>query len=573
MLRSIIKFKLKRFFLLLLAMIFLLSLAGKADAATLSFSPSAASVSVGNIVSVKVVVNTSGEAINNAEATIQFPSDLLEVVSVSKSSSIFSLWVEEPTFSNSSGTIKFNGGVANPGFNGRNGSIASITFKAKTPGAASLLFADAAVRKNDGLGTNILSDIQVAVINVSQSPLIVPEIVSDTNAPEITSATHPDKTLWYANKNPEFRWALPAGALAVRTGISKSSSIVPSIVYEPPISRKMVENLTDGTYYFALQIKTGDGWGKVGRYKINVDTTPPEAFAITFPHGKSTLEPQPVILFDTKDGGAGISHYDIRINDGGPDRKGPTANSNPYPLPSQKPGNYLVKVSAFDRAGNRTDAEEKFTIESIKAPEITCCINDIESGDLVRIRGLTYDNATVQINVWQNKELLATDQTSSNSAGVFNGLVTKRLPPGKYAITVSVTDQRGAQSNESEPAEFQVKSSFFKEITLLFLDYLGKIIIVALFLIGAIISFWYLYIKTMKKLKQFRSKEKEIEKTTAKSFNLLRKDINTHIERLKKAQSKRQLTSEEILFLEEFEETLTEAESVIEKGMQEISDS
>jgi len=50
----------------------MLSFTEEALAATLSFSPSPASVSVGNIVSVKVVVNTSGEAINNAEALFNF---------------------------------------------------------------------------------------------------------------------------------------------------------------------------------------------------------------------------------------------------------------------------------------------------------------------------------------------------------------------------------------------------------------------------------------------------------------------------------------------------------------------
>ena len=94
------KFQLRHFLPLFIFTAFFLSFTEQALAATLSFSPSTANVSVGNIVSVKVVVNTLGEAINNAEVNIQFPSDLLEVVSVSKSSSVFSLWVEEPIFSN-----------------------------------------------------------------------------------------------------------------------------------------------------------------------------------------------------------------------------------------------------------------------------------------------------------------------------------------------------------------------------------------------------------------------------------------------------------------------------------------
>ncbi len=112
----------------------------KSNAATLSLAPSTSTVTVGNIVSIGVKVNTQGKYINNGEVVIQFPTDLLEVISISKSSSIFSLWVEEPSFSNATGRISFNGGVANPGFNGSSGTIASITFKAKKAGSASLIY-------------------------------------------------------------------------------------------------------------------------------------------------------------------------------------------------------------------------------------------------------------------------------------------------------------------------------------------------------------------------------------------------------------------------------------------------
>lgn len=128
----------------------------KINAATLSISPNSATVSVGKTVSVKVFVDTEGKSINNGEATILFPVDILDVVSITKGSSIFTLWVEEPKFSNTTGKISFNGGVPNPGFIGQNGYIATITFKAKNQGTASIVFSDGAVRENDGLGTDIL---------------------------------------------------------------------------------------------------------------------------------------------------------------------------------------------------------------------------------------------------------------------------------------------------------------------------------------------------------------------------------------------------------------------------------
>jgi hypothetical protein len=138
----------------------------KINAATLSISPNSTTVSVGKTVAVKVYVNTEGKSINNGEAAIQFPVDMLDVVSITKSSSIFTLWVEEPVFSNVTGKISFNGGVPNPGFTGQSGYIVTITFKAKKQGIASVIFSDGAVRENDGLGTDILVGKSGSSINI-----------------------------------------------------------------------------------------------------------------------------------------------------------------------------------------------------------------------------------------------------------------------------------------------------------------------------------------------------------------------------------------------------------------------
>jgi len=140
------------------------------DAATLSFLPASPKVSVGDIVSVLVMVSTGGTAVNNAEGTILFPPDLLEVESINKSSSIFNLWIEEPEFSNYSGKISWNGGLPNPGFSGDGGEIMSVTFRAKSAGTASVMFSDPAVLANDGLGTNVLSGQSGAQITISAAP-------------------------------------------------------------------------------------------------------------------------------------------------------------------------------------------------------------------------------------------------------------------------------------------------------------------------------------------------------------------------------------------------------------------
>ena len=111
-----------------------------AQAASLYFSPSSGSYAVGSPITLNVYVSSADQAMNAASGVISFPSDKLEVTSLSKTGSIFTLWVQEPSFSNSVGAVNFEGIVLNPGFTGSGGKVLSITFKTKVAGNAPLTF-------------------------------------------------------------------------------------------------------------------------------------------------------------------------------------------------------------------------------------------------------------------------------------------------------------------------------------------------------------------------------------------------------------------------------------------------
>lgn len=181
-------------------------LAGRsALAATAYLSPAAGSYEVGDLVTANVFINTENTAINNAEASINFSKDLLEVISVSKSGSIFSLWVEEPSFSNGAGSISFNGGLPTPGYNGTAGKAISIVFRAKAAGTASVVFSSCAVRANDGFGTNVFRGSAGASFNLvkvetpptppptepGEQPQEPSEPSDTEETPEITEPTEP----------------------------------------------------------------------------------------------------------------------------------------------------------------------------------------------------------------------------------------------------------------------------------------------------------------------------------------------------------------------------------------------
>lgn len=549
---------------------------GSASAATLGVTANTTVLSPGETTTLRIVVNTEGVAVNNAEAKLSFPSDVIEVVSTSKAGSILSLWVEDVSFSNSAGIITFNGGIPTPGYIGSQGLVVSVVVKAKKAGQAEFVFSNTAVRANDGLGTNVLTSqkgITLSVVGVTvPSEPTTPQTDTSTsaNALVIQSATHPSQTAWYANPEPEFSWTLPEGALEVRTLIGKNPLATPSVSYTPPISKKKVDELPDGTYYFALQVRTASGWGAISRYRVNIDTTPPKPFSITFPHGNTGWEPQPAVFFNTTDNESGISHYEIKIGaDDKPLRNTPHADSNPYVLPARTPGNYTLLVTAIDNAGNVRTSSSEYTIEGIDPPTITYYPETMEEGDILKIRGTTYPDSGVFVYVREGGTLLSEEYTRSNGSGDFAIVVTKGLDSGVYTFTARVKDGRGAQSTETAPLTVSVRSEFVSGIVSFVLKYLSVAILILVALGGIAWVGMRLWFRIPRTIARMRREAREAEQVSERAFKVLREGVAKHVARLKKV--KRKLTNEEMEFLEQFDEKLEEAEEVIRKEIQDIS--
>lgn len=134
---------------------------------TLSLSPSSGSYTVGQTFSVRVLVSSPNQAINAISGVLSFPREQLQVTSISKVGSIVSLWVQEPTFSNSAGTVSFEGVVPNPGFSRSNGTAVTVNFRVVAPGTANIRFNSGSLLANDGLGTNILRNLGSASFTFS----------------------------------------------------------------------------------------------------------------------------------------------------------------------------------------------------------------------------------------------------------------------------------------------------------------------------------------------------------------------------------------------------------------------
>lgn len=152
-------------------------------------SPSSGTFSVGERVTVRVAVS-SDAPLNAVAGTLTFSSDTLAVESVSKGS-VLNFWVTEPAFSNSAGTIHFEG-VSLSGFAGGSGSVITATLRAKSPGSASIKFQTGQVLANDGQGTDITSGFSggtYTIVAASPEPSSrAPEGKKEEPAPESDGA-------------------------------------------------------------------------------------------------------------------------------------------------------------------------------------------------------------------------------------------------------------------------------------------------------------------------------------------------------------------------------------------------
>lgn len=362
------------------------SLPGSALAATLNVLPSAPSVTAGNIVTVRLVTNTSGVAINQGGAVLDFPTDMLDVVSVSKSGSIFSLWVEEPSYSNASGVVRFDGGVPNPGFTGSSGTVLSITFLAKKAGVATLSLRDAAIRANDGMGTDVLTSSGGATVTIAAAaPAPAPVTPApETPAPaapaapapsggaaiaDLSSPTHGDQGAWYRNTSPLMTWVLPDGATAIETIADADADAAPSVLYRPAIVERRIAELSDGVWYFNIRARVGNAWGPVASYRLQIDSTNPElgAASFTYDAGKRALR---IAGAAVADAASGIDRIEIAI-DGETEALATESEfaGGAYELAYGSSGTHTVALRAYDKAGNYAEATGTFEVPTSLAEE------------------------------------------------------------------------------------------------------------------------------------------------------------------------------------------------------------
>jgi hypothetical protein len=545
-------------------------------AATLSLSSSSQSVSLGNIVSVKVLVNTSGKSINNSDGVIQYPSDLLDVLSVSKTSSIFSLWVEEPKFSNSNGTISFNGGVPSPGFAGSYGEVMSITFKAKKSGNASIIFSEASVRENDGLGTDILTSKSGATINIdSVVPVIAPEktveVINKNTAqistPIVQSSTHPKQDVWYSGRSASFSWSVPAGVTSVQATLNASPLSVPTVSYDGSVSRKTLNDVLDGTYYFNLRLRNSLGWSNTAHYKVLVDSTPPKNFVPEIREDDS----RNIVTLNASDETSGIDYYMIGVDSDTLTKvsKDKVVNDE-YLLPIQNGGNHTLTVIAYDKARNSKEAKISFVSPEIVSPSIEVSPSKIEVGDSVNVKGRSiYKNQKIEILFSGDSDEKKYQQITNND-GVFDVSIDDIDIRGRVAVTARIMASDSLFSKHSDVVYITVGDpKIIKDITKYLYPVFGIVSIVFLTMLFVYLLYlgWHKFFNIKQK---YREEFKVVIDDIHDTMISLKKELGKQLKTLEDIKKDRELNKKEEKIFNDIKDNIDSVEEFIEKKIKKI---
>lgn len=352
-------------------------LARSARAATLSFVSGTSSSSIGGTIDVSVRIDSQGQTVNAAQGTMLYPNNLLQVVSVNNSNSIFNIWAPQPSVNTSTGEISFLGGSTNS-YSGSSLYVLDVTFIARAAGVATLNFSNAGVTAGDGTGANILSSSTPISFTIGGSgavpasgtstQAILPALVQIKRAaiptstvpvaPVLTISLYPDQNAWY-NTIADFlvQWQLPADVTDVATALNQDPQFNP-IVSGGLFNNQTFGALSEGIWYLHVRFKNSVGWGPTIHYRIAIDTTPPLPFTAAIKEGSVTEITAPTVQFSTEDQPSGLAFYQI-FADG--NMVGSTTNAS-FTLPSLSFGAHDIVVQAVDSAGNITESRTSVTI-------------------------------------------------------------------------------------------------------------------------------------------------------------------------------------------------------------------
>lgn len=519
-------------------------------AATIGLSPSSLELASGQTQVFRVLVNTQSVAINAAEGVISFDPTTTEILSINKAGSVLNLWIEEPSFSNATGKVSFNGGAVTPGYTGSAGHLFSITVRAKKAGGAGFTFQDVSIRQNDGAGTNVLTGQTNSTVSVTSSPktttatttktvltptaTVTPVAKTTTNSsvlpkPVLSSKTHVDQNAWYATRNLVVSWPVNNQATGVQTLFNSISDSAASGPIQYGLS-KTLQGVRDGISYLHVRYLNNNSTGETAHFAIHIDTIAPTSLDI---EATSTG-----IQITGVDEQSGIAYADVSIDGAGPERLTATNGVVLYQLQDGiSSGIHEVVVDVFDKAGNSLNGRKMLDLSNIKKVSLSVANKSIYLGEEIVITGkVTPRTEVVSVFVKYPNQKVETFLGDTDQLGEF----IVNFPTNEEGIYSIWSSADGA--SKTEVIEVAVQSQTRHKILawvqthgLLFLS--GLLLLLAGALAGQI--------RGRKQNGMSLKEVHKLEEETEKSLKILKHDARSQILYLDRIAAIRLLTKEE----------------------------
>lgn len=132
------------------------------------FAPRGAdTLSIGETTDIDIRINTP-LPVNAVGATIYFPTDMIDIIGVSKESSFLDLWTEETVIKEVLGEVRFSGGTLTKGGVTDIATILTLTVRAKKIGRAELSFKEAEIFAHDGKGLPLENERRSFTYTISE---------------------------------------------------------------------------------------------------------------------------------------------------------------------------------------------------------------------------------------------------------------------------------------------------------------------------------------------------------------------------------------------------------------------
>lgn len=295
----------------------------------------------GDTIMVRVSLDSAGQNMNALKVVLKYSSTFIRPVAVSKQTTFWPLWPQEPSWDDQAGTITLMAGHPN-GLIAMQAPVADITFKVETGGLTQLVVdqQSSGMYLNDNLGTRVALSGQTIDLALADSLVsLFPLDATTSPTPNTWSTVHDVHIGWAVEPRTEYSYLWSTDSQGVPDGHPQKD--IGSIDYR---------QLADGIYFFNIQNRTNDGvWSRVSQYRFQIDTTPPPSFHIT------KLDPRSVggtsvISWDASDATSGIASTHLLVG-----KKDIGLVRSPLQLNPDWAGSVLTVV-VRDQAGNERRA-------------------------------------------------------------------------------------------------------------------------------------------------------------------------------------------------------------------------